>query len=206
MKNTLLALLLMATASLFAQSGYKVGDKIKDFPAIVNANAERSGTPEKVNLANYKDAKGVVVVFTCNHCPYAIKYEDRLVEFHKNFAAKGYPILAINPNDAVAYPDDSFENMKARASEKSFPFAYAFDETQTIAKAFGATRTPHIFVLNKKGKNWVVSYIGALDDDAEGANIQSTFLANAVESLLKGQKPDPNFTKAIGCSIKWKKS
>jgi peroxiredoxin len=198
--------LLFATVSIFLQAqGYGVGAKVADFGRLANLNAQLSGLADKVGLADYATAKGVIVVFTCNHCPYAIKYEDRMIALHREFAAKGYPVLAINPNDPVQYPDDAPAEMTVRAEEKQFPFAYVFDETQQVAKTFGATRTPHVYLLQRKGKKFFVRYIGSIDDDPEGANIKSTFLADALNALLAQKPVEVPTTKALGCSIKWKK-
>ena len=194
-------------AAVFAANaqGYKVGDKVADFGRLSNLNAKLSAFPDLVGLSDYASAKGVVVVFTCNHCPFSVKYEDRLIALHQSFAAQGYPVLAINSNDPVQYPDDAPAEMTVRARDKNFPFAYAFDETQQVAKAFGATRTPHVYVLQRKGKNYFVRYIGSIDDDPEGANIKETYLSNALTALLANKKVAVSTTKALGCSIKWKK-
>lgn len=155
-----------------------------------------------VSLDDYKSEKGVIVVFTCNHCPYAVLYEDRIIALHNKFAPKGYPVVAINPNDPEVQPEDSYEKMIVRANEKKFPFVYLFDENQSVFPAYGATRTPHFFLLDK---NRVVRYIGALDDNPkEAAGVEEKFLENAVAALEKGKTPEPAVTKAIGCTIKTK--
>lgn len=177
--------------------GYEVGDKAMDF-SLKGIDGEMH------SLASIADAKGYIVTFTCNHCPYAVMYEDRLIELHNKYAAKGYPIVAINPNDPAAQPADSFEKMKVRSDEKSFPFLYLFDDGQKVYPAYGATRTPHVFLLDK---DLTVKYIGAIDDNARDASaVQTRYLENAIESVMAGTDPDPDFTKAIGCSIKVKKS
>lgn len=183
----------------FINPGYNVGDYAVDFK-LKNIDGKM------VSLADYTEAKGFVVVFTCNHCPYAKLYEDRLVALDKVSKKKGYPVIAINPNDAEKYPDDSFDEMKKRAKQKGFTFPYLVDETQGVAQAFGASRTPHVFVLQKEtdGKLKVV-YIGAIDDDTENAKKDKVkYVENAIDALEKGEKPSPNFTKAVGCTIKWK--
>jgi len=209
MKNTfLLTGLSLATAALLSftyssdtpATGYKAGDKAIDF-RLKNID------DKEVSLADLKSAKGFIVIFTCNHCPYSVAYEDRIIALDKKYATLGYPVVAINPNDAVAYPDDSFGNMKVRAKEKNFSFPYLHDESQQIAKTYGATRTPHVFVLKKEGKELVVKYVGAIDDNSQDASaVKEKYAENAVDGLLKGQESTPNFTKAIGCSIKWKKA
>ena len=155
-----------------------------------------------VSLNDYSSEKGVIVVFTCNHCPYAVLYEDRLIDLHNKFSKKGYPVVAINPNDPEVQPEDSYENMIVRANEKKFPFAYLLDEKQTVYPAYGATKTPHIFLLDK---NRNVRYIGALDDNPkDAAGVEEKFLENAIASLEKNTEPSPTITKAIGCTIKTK--
>jgi peroxiredoxin len=200
MKRVILffALMLFAGASLMAQ-GYKVGDNAIDFK-LKNVDGKM------VSMADYKKAKGFVVIFSCNHCPYVVAYEDRMVAIDKKYRALGFPVIAINSNDAVAYPADSFENMVKRSQEKAFTFPYVFDETQEIAKAYGATKTPHVYLLAKDGKNLVVKYIGAIDDNHqdEGA-VKAPYLANAIDELLAGKAVTTAETKAIGCSIKFKK-
>lgn len=178
--------------------GYEVGDVAQDF-SLKNIDGKM------VSLASYKKAKGFIVTFTCNHCPYAKLYEDRIIELHNSFASKGYPVVAINPNDVTKQPEDSFDNMKKRAQEKSFPFAYLYDESQEVAAAFGATRTPHIYLLKKEGTELKVKYIGAIDDSPRNADDASElFVSDAINALLKGKEIKKTHTKAIGCSIKWK--
>ena len=188
---------LFVVGSLFNNtSGYKPGDVATDFSL-------KSVDGKMVSMSDYKNAKGYVVVFTCNSCPFAVKYEDRLNAFAKKYKSNGYILIAINPNDASAKPEDSFEKMKERAKEKQFAFPYVYDEKQTIYPQYGATKTPHIFLLDK---NRVVKYIGAMDDNADDADmVKEKYLENAIEALEKGQDPSPTTTKAIGCSIKAKK-
>ena len=154
-------------------------------------------------MSDYKKAKGFIVVFTCNHCPYAIKYEDRIIKLAKKYTKKGYILLAINPNDPAAQPLDSFELMQERAKEKKFNFPYLFDEGQKIYPQYGATKTPHVFLLDKER---VVKYIGAIDDNVEDASdVKVKYLENAIAALEAGKSIENPVTKAIGCSIKVKK-
>ncbi len=198
MKNLVLFLFVAvfsASAFTVLHDGYHVGDKASDFE-LMNVNGDM------VSLSDYAEAKGFIVTFTCNHCPYAVMYEDRLIELHNKFAPMGYPVVAINPNDPAAQPKDSFEAMKVRADEKEFPFAYLFDDGQKIYPKYGATKTPHVFVLDKE---LVVQYIGAIDDSARDASkVEETYVADAIYAMEKGEKPNPNMTKAVGCSIKTK--
>jgi len=188
-----------ATAFKPAAEGYKVGDTATDFK-LKNVDGKT------VSLASYTAAKGYIVVFTCNHCPYAQAYEKRIMELDKMYASKGYPVVAISPNDPVALPEDSYVNMQKRAAERKYTFPYLLDETQDVSHAYGVKATPHVFVLQKTTSGNVVQYIGAIDDDTENANPKHTnYVQNAVNALLAGNKPTVTSTKAIGCSIKWKK-
>ena len=190
----LLALVIMSFSSLPA--GYKVGDKATDFKL-------KSVDGKMYSMADYKDAKGFIVVFTCNHCPFAVKYEDRIVALAKKYKPLGYELIAINPNDPAAQPEDSFDLMKVRAQEKGFTFPYLFDEGQKVYPQYGATKTPHVFLLDK---SLTVKYIGAIDDNVDdAAAVKERYLENAIAALEKNQKANPSMTKAIGCSIKVKK-
>jgi len=196
---TLLAAFLLL-ASFAPEAGYQVGDKAADFK-LKNIDGKN------VSLADYKDAKGFIVVFTCNHCPFAKAYENRIIALDKKYHAKGYPVIAIQPNDASVVPDDSYANMQARAREKGYTFPYLLDESQAIAHAFGATRTPHVFVLQKSGADNVVKYIGAIDDNSDDEKaVKDKYVENAVDALLAGKSVATTSTKAIGCTIKWKKA
>jgi len=176
--------------------GYDIGDIATDF-LLKNIDGRM------VSLADFDDAKGFIITFTCNHCPYSIAYEDRLVALDKKYKSKGYPVIAINPNNPVSYPADSYPNMKIRAQEKGFTFPYLMDEGQKIYPQYGATKTPHMYVLQKTKKGLVVEYIGAVDDNIRNAAaVQNKYVENAVNALLQGKKPTITKTKAIGCSIK----
>jgi peroxiredoxin len=200
MKTLILIAFLLISGVAFAQTeGYKVGDVVKDF-SLKNVNNKM------VALDDYKNAKGYIVVFTCNTCPVAKSYQDRVAALNATYAAKGYPVLAINPNDAGTVPEESFEKMQALATGKKFNFPYLLDPDHVVTKQFGATRTPHVFVLNKTDKGNVVEYIGAIDNDPEEANsTKIDYVKNAVNELSAGKKPVIASTKAVGCGIKWKK-
>ena len=188
---------LIMTSSVYGQ-GYKVGDESAAFE-LKNVDGKM------VNLYQYPDAKGFVVIFTCNHCPYARAYEDRIIAIDKEYKPKGFPVIAINPNDATIQPDDSYEMMQKRALEKGFTFPYLYDESQTVVNTYGATRTPHVYVLTKKGEKLYVRYIGAIDNNYQDPEqVTEKYLVNALEALLAGKDPAVTFTKAIGCTIKKK--
>ncbi|WP_460621537.1 thioredoxin family protein [Hymenobacter tenuis] len=183
-----------------AVAGYQVGDKAADFK-LKNVDGKL------VSLADNKTAKGYIVVFTCNTCPYAKAYESRIMALHQKYAGKGYPVVAINPNDPAVAPGDSFAEMQKRAKDKKYAFPYLQDEAQQVAKTFGATRTPHLYVLTRQGSDFVVSYIGAIDDNSEDATLVKTrYLENAMTDIIAGKPVSVSSTKAIGCTIKWKKA
>jgi len=188
----------ITSVGAFAQ-GYQAGDKAAGF-TLKNVDGKM------VSLSDYKNEKGVILIFTCNHCPYAVAYQDRIIALDKEFKSKGYQVVAINPNDATQYPEDSYENMIIRAKEKGFTFPYLYDEKQEVYPVYGAQRTPHVYVLKNTGDGFVVSYIGAIDNNYEDATAATEkYVEGAVNNLLAGKTPDPSFTKAIGCSIKAKK-
>ncbi len=175
--------------------GYHVGDQVQDF-SLKNVDGEM------VSLADYPEAKGFIVVFTCNHCPFAVMYEDRLNDLFDKYESQGYHIIAINPNDPEVKPDDSYEAMQVRAKEKGFQFPYVIDEGQKVYPVFGATKTPHVYLLDA---DKTVQYIGAIDDNARDASaVKERYLENAIAAIMEGKTPDPAVTKAIGCSIKTK--
>lgn len=190
----------MSIAVLFSMAqGYKIGDEAMNFKL-------KNIDDKMVSLSDFSSEKGVIVIFTCNHCPYSVAYEDRIIELDKKYKKLGYPVIAINSNDPVSYPEDSFENMKIRATEKGFTFPYIFDEKQKVYPVYGATKTPHVYLLENKNSKFEVAYIGAIDDSSKDASqVKKTYLADAIDALIAGEKPEPNLTKAVGCSIKAKK-
>lgn len=176
--------------------GYQVGDKAADF-SLKNVD----GT--MVSLSDFDGARGFLVIFTCNTCPYAQAYEDRIIALDAKYKPQGVPVIAINPNDPSAKPGDSFAKMKERAAEKGFTFPYLFDEGQKVYPQYGATRTPHVFLLEKTATGNMVKYIGAIDDNYQDASqVDETFVENAVDAMLAGNEINPKTTKAIGCGIK----
>ncbi len=183
---------------LMVNAGLKPGDKAVDF-SLKNVDETT------VSLSDYSDQKGVIIVFTCNPCPFSKAYEQRIIKLHQTYASQGFPVVAINPNDVSISPDDSFARMQERSDEEKYPFPYLKDETQEIYKAYGASRTPHIFLLQNKGGKFTVAYIGAIDDNAmDAALVTEKYLESAIAALNSGRSPDPATTKAIGCTIKSK--
>lgn len=191
--------IILFSVSLNSQTpvlGYKILDTATDF--------KLKGVDGKMySLASFKNTKGFLVIFTCNHCPFAQAYESRIIALHKKYAAKGIPVIAINPNDAGLVPEDSYDNMVKRSKERKYPFVYLHDVTQNIARTFGAKRTPHVFFLDAKK---VVQYMGTIDDNfEEPTEVKEKYLENALDAFLAGKPIALTQTKAIGCGIRWKK-
>ena len=190
-------LILFSSLLLFTHNhDYKVGELATDF-SLPNIDGEM------VSLSDYDDAKGFIVIFTCNTCPYSIAYEDRVNALDAKYKSKGYPVIAINPNDPAAKDGEELSDMKQRGEDKNFTFPYLQDKGQKVYPKFGATRTPHVFILEKQDKGNVVQYIGAIDDSSRNQDkVEHYYVEDAVDALLAGQLPKVNTTKAIGCSIK----
>ena len=156
------------------------------------------------SLQAVKGARATIVVFSCNHCPYVLLNEDRLIKVASDYMGRGVGMVAINSNDSVAYPDDSFPEMKKRAAEKKFPFPYLHDADQKTARAYAATRTPHIFVFDADLR---LAYTGAVDDDSNYKTRkvpEKLYLRDALDDLIAGRPVRVPETHAIGCTIKWK--
>lgn len=198
MKNLLSVVFLsLISLSLLAQ-GYSVGDQARNF-TLKNVDGKM------VSLTDYADEEGVIVIFTCNHCPYAKAYEQRIIALDKAYASEGFPVVAINPNDPNRVPEDAFPKMQERAAEKGYTFPYLVDETQEIARTYGATKTPHVYLLaTEDNGTFTVHYIGAIDDSPMDADaVDKTYLEDAIAAVKAGESPSPAETKAIGCTIKW---
>lgn len=185
--------------NISSAKGYEIGDEATDFK-LKNVDGKM------VSLSDFKTAKGFIVVFTCNHCPYAKKYEDRIIELDKKYKSQGYPVIAINPNDPSVQPEDGYQKMIERAKQKGFTFPYLVDEGQKVFPQYGATKTPHVFLLQKEdGKN-IVKYIGAIDNNYENPNdVSEYYVQDAVNALIKNEPIKMTKTVAIGCTVKVKK-
>ncbi|WP_420321887.1 thioredoxin family protein [Flagellimonas sp.] len=176
--------------------GYGIGDIATDF-SLKNVDGKI------VSLSDYDKAKGFLVIFTCNGCPYSVAYEDRINALDAKYKSKGVPVIAINPSNASKKPGESMVNMKIRADEKGFTFPYLLDEGQKIYPQYGTTRTPHVYLLQKTSQGNVVKYIGAIDDNYQSADrVEEKYVENAVEAMLAGKEIKVKTTRAIGCSIK----
>lgn len=207
MKNLKLTLLFMGIASFLAftlterntlnnSNGYKVGDLAIDFN-LKNIDGNQ------VSLSQFNKAKGFIIIFTCNSCPTSVANEDRIIALDKKYKGSGFPVIAINPNNPLVSPEDSYELMKVRAKQKKFTFPYLIDEKQEVYPLYGATRTPHVFILEKEKEGLIVRYIGSIDDSSRNPSLVKTkYAEKAVDALLHGKNIEVANTKAIGCSIK----
>jgi len=176
---------------------YNIGDAVADFK-LKNVDGEM------VSLSNYAQ-KGAIIIFDCNTCPYSKAYNDRIKALHSKYHDDGFPVIAINANDAGISPGDSFEEMVSQAKKKSYDFPYLLDETQQVAKAFGASNTPHVFVVKKEGKVFKVAYIGAIDNNTRDAkSADKKYVEDAIDALLSNKPVPTSKTKAIGCGIKYR--
>lgn len=179
---------------------YEVGDKVSNF-ILKNVDGKM------VSLSDYKKGEGVIVIFDCNTCPYSKAYNDRIIALNAKYQSKGFPVVTINANNPEKSPGDSFKEMASLAKRKNYTFPYLIDETQDVAKAFGATNTPHVFVLNHDGGDFKVAYIGTIDNNSRDAgSATKKYVEDAVDELLAGKAVTTSKTKAIGCGIKWKDS
>ncbi|MEZ7495040.1 thioredoxin family protein [Leeuwenhoekiella aequorea] len=191
--------LVAAAAVIFGmrdyKSGYEVGDIATDFSL-------KDVSGKQVSLSQFNDAKGFILVFMCNTCPFSIANEERILALDKKYKSVGFPVIGINPNNPVVSPGDSFESMQQRAKERNFTFPYLFDEEQQVYPQYGATKTPHVFIL-KKENGLVVKYMGAIDDSVrDSETVTEKYVENAINSLLSDEDIKITSTKAIGCSIK----
>lgn len=190
---------LMFTLTSVADESLKAGDPAADFN-LKNVEGKM------ISLSQFNDAKGFIVVFYCNTCPVVHKYEQRVIDLHKEFSNKGFPVIAINPNDKDVSPGDSYEEMQKLAGKKNYEFQYLYDESQEVARKYGATNTPHVYVLSKNSGQLKVEYVGAIDNNADDSSAADKhYVADAVNKLLKGESVAVTGTKAIGCTIKWRK-
>ena len=157
---------------------------------------------KKYSLASFKDAKVLVLVFSCNHCPYVVGSEDRMIKFYADYAPKGVAMVAINSNETEIHPLDSFDHMVTRQKEKGFKFPYLRDESQEVAVAYGGLRTPHYYVFDADRK---LRYTGRMDDNPRNPGKETTHeLRDAVDAILAGKAPAVPLTNPIGCNVKWK--
>lgn len=197
-KYITIMLLLTAFLSQAQSKTLKAGETAPDFKLKNVDNKD-------VSFESFPKAKGFIVVFTCNTCPYAKAYEQRIIDLDKKFKPEGYPVIAINPNDPEASKADTFDKMQDLAKDKKYAFPYLFDKGQLVTDQYGAKHTPHLFVVSKSAKGTFVEYTGAIDNDPEGDKAEKTkYVEDVISALQKNQKPTITETKEIGCTVKRK--
>ena len=155
-----------------------------------------------VSLSDYAEAKGFIILFTCNHCPFAKLYPKRLNALNEKYKKLGVPLIAISSTDTIQYEEDTFIEMVNYSKKEKFNFPYLYDAEQKVAKHFNAQKTPHAFVIWKENQNWVIKYSGAIDDNGmKPEEVKTPFVANAIDALLSNKKVNTAETKSIGCQI-----
>ncbi len=158
-----------------------------------------------VSLNDYKNAKGFVIMFTCNHCPFAKLYSNRMNQLNKKYEVLGVPLLAINSMDTLLYEDETFDQMQLKSKNNQFSFPYLFDETQSVGRQFNAEHTPQVFVIWKEKEKWIVKYAGAFDNNGEHPEKANPFVANAIDDLLVNKPVKNPVTESFGCRIYYRK-
>jgi peroxiredoxin len=183
-----------------AKEGIKMGDKAP----MTDVKMKNATSEGMVSIDDVKGEHGTLVLFSCNHCPYVVAWEDRIASIGNAYMDKGFGVIAINSNDPETYPTDAYEPMVKRAEEKGFQFPYVVDATSDVARAYGAERTPEVFLFNADNE---LVYHGAIDDNSENADaVEKTYLIDALDAVMAGNDVPMAETKAIGCSIKFRKS
>lgn len=197
----------LALIAMAGTAGASTAQEIVSLPlgaSIPNADTKMKSVDERsVSIGEIAGKKGTLVIFTCNHCPWAKAWEARIVTLGNEYASKGVGVVAVNSNDPAVAAEDSFESMQQRAKERGMKFPYVVDATSDVARVFGATRTPEVFLFDASGK---LVYKGAVDDNAkDAAAVKESWLRGALEAVVAGTAPAKAETKAIGCGIKFRK-
>ena len=171
-----------------------IGEKAPDFDGLLGTDGKR------YSISSFKDKPVLAVIFSCNHCPYAVAYEDRIVAIQRDYAGKGVQFVVVNSNDDKSYPEDGYPEMIKRAKEKGFNFPYVRDADQTVAEEYGAVCTPHVFAFDK---DRVLRYRGRIDDNREAGKAKTRDFRDALDDMVAERKVRVPDTKPFGCSIKW---
>lgn len=179
------------------QPTYKIGDMVANFKL-------KNVDDRMISLISFPSAKGIILVFTSNHCPFARAYENRIQALHSEFMPKGYPVVAINPNSSSEYKEDSFERMKEKAIEHNYSFPYLLDEKGTIAQLFGITRIPQVVILEKVGDGYYLRYNGVIDDNTQDAtHVGKAYVKENVQLLLNNKPILISETRPAGCAVRF---
>lgn len=195
----LLTIVVIGSSTLQAQPSGLIGKKIQPFSL---KNIDQS----IISLNSLKETKGCIVIFTCNHCPFAKLYSKRLNELNKKYRRKGVPLMAINSMDSLIYKEESFSFMQKKAIAENYKFYYLQDGTQEVGKLFSAKHTPQAFVIWKEKENWILKYAGAIDDNGENPSKAKSYIASAVDELLAGKSVSKSETASFGCRIFYRKN
>jgi peroxiredoxin len=193
-----ICLILLVAGKSAPPKGYEIGDLVDNFK-LKNVDGKM------ISLSDYDNQKGVILIFDCNTCPYSRAYNQRIIQLNEKYSPKGFPVITINANDPNLSPGDSFAEMVNRAKSKNYTFPYLVDVSQDVARAFGATNTPHVFLLKKKGVHFVLAYSGTIDNNSrDGSRATRKYVEEAIGALLSGNEVPTTRTKALGCSIKYR--
>jgi peroxiredoxin len=199
---SILSLSILLICNYFLINSFSIKQNKKE---IINFRLKNTDG-KYISLKDYKEAKGFIIVFTCNHCPFAKLYPQRFNELNTKYEPLGIPLIAISSTDTIMYEEDTFPMMIKKALKEKFNFPYLFDEDQSVAKNFNAQKTPHAFVIWKENEKWIIKYSGAIDDNgAEPKKVKTHFVSNAVEDLLNRREVNESETKSIGCQIYFRK-
>ena len=200
MHKSRLSFWLASVLFVIAFSAFTAVNKVVDDFSLKNVDGKM------VSLKDFPGAKGFIIVFTCNHCPFAKLYPPRLNELNSKYKPLAVPLIAISSTDTLTYDEDTYPKMVTKATNEYFNFPYLFDEFQSVAKNFSAQRTPHAFVIWKEQGKWVIKYDGAIDDNgAEPQHVHKHYVADAVDALLAGKEIAAKETRSIGCQIIFRK-
>ncbi len=153
------------------------------------------------SLADYAGSELLVLIQSCNHCPYVLAWEGRMIAIQSEYADRGVRVVAVNSNDASRYAADSFDEMQARSRREGFNFDYLYDEGQSLARALGAERTPEVFLFDRERR---LAYHGAIDDNRDETAVTRHYLRDALDALLGGARPAVSETPPVGCTVKWR--
>jgi peroxiredoxin len=197
MKNYIITLLVFLSFSAKAQINTLTPGDVAPPIKLVNVDGKT------VSFNDFPSAKGFIIVFTCNTCPMSHAYEQRIIALNAKYSKQGYPVIAVNPNDPAVAEGDSFEKMKERAKAKKYAFPYLFDPGQKVTNLYGATKTPHLFLVKKQAKGLMIEYVGAIDDDPEESrSVRTPYVEEAIKKLDANQPLTVTSTRAIGCTVK----
>ena len=199
-KNIAVCFLLLSVHTIAQVKTLQPGDTAPDIRLL-------SINDKVISFDDYPSAKGFVVVFFAEGCPYSKAYEQRIANLNEKYSSAGLPVIMINPNDSACSPEDAFSQMKKHAASFNYTFPYLYDERQTVTSAYGPKSTPYVFVISKTSAGNIIAYAGAIDNDTRNSDpSKHKYVEDAITALINNQKPIVTTTKSIGCSICWRKT